>query len=249
MLTDSDKTRIYVYRYYWNNTEKLQSSWSEWNFGGDVLNVDFNKSEIFMVIKRGSQVCLEKINLSTDTAIADMDADHPVLLDRRVKMQTGGVTTLPYTDTATIYVSQKGEQLTATQAATRITDGEIIYAGIPYTFLYRFSEQVIKQENSPVTIGRLQIKNWNLVYNDSGFFKTLVTPAKRSTSTKVFTGRNLGSLNNIIGTVSIDSGTFQFPVLAKSTDVTIQLESESFLPCVFQSAEWEGFYTLRSRRM
>lgn len=249
LLTDNDKTRIYVYRYYWNNTEKLQSSWSEWNFGGDVLNVDFNKSEIFMVIKRGSQVCLEKINLSTDTAIADMDADHPVLLDRRVKMETGGVTTLPYTDSATIYVSQKGEQLTSTQAATRITNGEIIYAGIPYTFLYRFSEQVIKQENSPVTIGRLQIKNWNLVYNDSGFFKTLVTPAKRSTSTKVFTGRNLGSLNNIIGTVSIDSGTFQFPVLAKSTDVTIQLESDSFLPCVFQSAEWEGFYTLRSRRM
>ena len=139
--------------------------------------------------------------------------------------------------------------LTLAQANLRITAGEIIYAGISYKFLYRFSEQVIKQDNAPVTIGRLQIKNWNLVYNDSGFFKTNVTPDKRTTSTKVFTGRNLGSQNNVIGTVSIDSGTFSFPVLAKSTDITIELESESFLPCVFQSAEWEGFYVLRSRRM
>jgi len=249
LLTDDDKTRMYVYRYYWNNTEKLQSSWSEWIFSGEVLNADFNKSEIYLIIKRGTEVCLEKINLSTDTAIADMDANHPVLLDRRVRMVTGGTTTLPYTETAPVYVSQKGEQITAAQATTRITNGEVVYAGISYKFLYEFSEQVIKQENAPVTIGRLQIKNWNLVYNDSGFFKTSVTPAKRSTSTKVFTGRNLGSQNNVIGTVSIDSGTFQFPVLAKSTDISVQLESESFLPCVFQSAEWEGFYVLRSRRM
>jgi len=249
LLTDEDKTKIYVYRYYWNNTEKLQSSWSEWTMGGEVLNVDFNKSEIFIIIKRGTDICLEKVNLSTDTAIADMEADHPVLLDRRVKMQTGGVTTMPYTDSNLIYVSQKGESLTLAQANLRITAGEIIYAGISYKFLYRFSEQVIKQDNAPVTIGRLQIKNWNLVYNDSGFFKTNVTPDKRATSTKVFTGRNLGSQNNVIGTVSIDSGTFSFPVLAKSTDITIELESESFLPCVFQSAEWEGFYVLRSRRM
>ena len=72
---------------------------------------------------------------------------------------------------------------------------------------------------------------------------------RRSTSTKSFTGRNLGSVNNIIGQVSIDDGTFSFPVLAKSDQVDIELESDSFLPCVFQSAEWEGFYMLRSKRL
>ena len=121
--------------------------------------------------------------------------------------------------------------------------------GIPFTFKYRFSEQVIKQDNAPVTIGRLQLRNWNIVYNDSGFFKTIVSPNKRQQSTKVFTGRNLGSQNNIIGTVSIDSGTFSFPVLSRAEEVTIDIESDSFLPCIFQSAEWEGFYTMRSRRM
>lgn len=249
VLTDANRNEMYVYRYYWNNTEKLQSSWSKWVFGGDVLNVDFNKSEINMIVKRGSDVCLEKINLSTDTAIDDMDASHPVLLDRRVKLTSSGITTVPYTDASTIYVRQDGQQITSADLASNLAAGKIVYAGIPFTFKYKFSEQVIKQENAPVTIGRLQIRNWNLVYNDSGFFKTKVTPSRRTTNTKVFTGRNLGSLNNVIGSVSIDSGTFSFPVLAQARNVDIELESDSFLPCIFQSAEWEGFYVLRSRRM
>ena len=194
-------------------------------------------------------MCLEKLNLGTDTAIDDTDDGIPILLDRRVKLETGGVTTVPYTHNDTIYVSQGGSEIASSDVAGRLSDGEVVFAGIPYTFKYQFSEQVIKNEGNPVTIGRLQLRNMNIVYNDSGFFNTKVTPFKRNTTTKVFTGRNLGSLNNVIGKVSIDSGTFSFPVLAKSNQVTIELESDSFLPCAFQSAEWEGFYVLRSRRI
>ena len=248
-LTADKKDRLYVYRYYWNNTEKLQSSWSEWVFDGTVLNMDFDKSEIYMIIMRGTDVCLEKINLSTDTAEEVTDANHPILLDRRIKLQTGGTTTIPYTDPDVIYVQQDGAQIPLSAVAASLADGNVVYAGVPFKFLYQFSEQVIKEENSPITIGRLQLRNWNLVYNDTGFFNTKVTQDKRATSTKVFTGRNLGSLNNIIGTVSIDSGTFRFPVLSRADGVKIELESDSFLPCKFQSAEWEGFYTLRSKRL
>jgi len=249
VLSDTDRTLVYVYRYYWNAQEKLQSAWSKWKFGGTVLNVDFNKSEIFMVIKRGSDVCLETINLGEDTAISVTDAGHSVLLDRRVKLKTGGTTTLPYTDSSAIYVTQNGAIIASSALAATLAAGKTVYAGVPFTFKYKFSEQVVKKDNNPITIGRLQIRNFNLVFNNSGFFKAKVTPARRSTSTKSFTGRNLGSVNNIIGQVSIDDGTFSFPVLAKSDQVDIELESDSFLPCVFQSAEWEGFYMLRSRRL
>lgn len=249
VLSDDDKKAVYVYRYYWNGNEKLQSAWSKWVFDGDVLNADFNKSEIYMIVKRGNDVCLEVINLGTDSAIAVTDANHPILLDRRVKLESGGTTTVPYTDSDTIYVTQDGAQIAASALASTLSGGQVVYAGVPYTFKYKFSEQVIKNDNSPITIGRLQIRNMNIVYNDSGFFKTKVTPFKRNTTNKVFTGRNLGSLNNVIGQVSIDSGTFSFPVLSKSNQVDIELESDSFLPCAFQSAEWEGFYILRSRRL
>lgn len=205
VLSDDDKKAVYVYRYYWNGNEKLQSAWSKWVFDGDVLNADFNKSEIYMIVKRGNDVCLEVINLGTDTAIAVTDANHPILLDRRVKLESGGTTTVPYTDSDTIYVTQDGAQIAASALASTLSGGQVVYAGVPYTFRYKFSEQVIKNENSPITIGRLQIRNMNIVYNDSGFFKTKVTPFKRNTTNKVFTGRNLGSLNNVIGQVSLSS--------------------------------------------
>ena len=248
-LTSTNKTTIYVYKYYWSGQEKLQSSWSSWVFGGEVLNLDFNKSEIYMIIKRGSTVCLEKIDLSVDTSVTVMDNSHPVLLDRRVKLNTGGTTTLPYTDSNAIYVRQDGQTIPASDLASTLAAGKVVYAGIPYTFKYKFSEQVIKNNDSPVTIGRLQLRNWNIVFNDSGFFKAKVTPLRRTTNITTFTGRNLGSVNNVIGTVSIDSGTFSFPVLSNSTAVDIELENDSFLPSTFQSAEWEGFYHERSRRI
>jgi len=249
VLSDSDRTCIYVYRYYWNNQEKLQSAWSKWKFNGTVLNVDFNKSEIFLIVKRGSDVCLETINLGEDSAISVTDAQHPVLLDRRVKLKTGGTTSLPYTDSSAIYVTQNGDIVASSEVAALLAAGKTVYAGINYTFKYTFSEQIIKKDNTPITTGRLQLRTFNLIFNDSGFFKTKVTPSRRSTATQTFTGRSLGSTANVLGKSSIDSGTFSFPVLAQSSQVDIQLESDSFLPCVFQSAEWEGFYMLRSKRL
>jgi hypothetical protein len=248
-LTATNKSTVYVYKYYWGGQEKLQSSWSSWVFGGDVLNLDFNKSEIFMIIKRGSSVCLEKLDLSVDTSVSVMDNNHPVLLDRRVKLTTGGTTSLPYTDSTTIYVRQDGQTIASSDLAATLADNKVVYAGIPYTFKYKFSEQVMKNNDQPITIGRLQLRNWNIVYNDSGFFRAKVTPLRRSTNTTTFTGRNLGSINNLIGTVSIDSGTFTFPILSNSSNVDIELENDSFLPSTFQSAEWEGFYHERSRRI
>ncbi len=249
VLSDSDRTCIYVYRYYWSNQEKLQSAWSKWKFDGTVLNVDFNKSEIFLIVKRGSDVCLETINLGEDTAISVTDAQHPVLLDRRVKLKTGGITSLPYTDSSAIYVTQNGDIVAVSEVAALLAAGKTVYAGINYTFKYTFSEQIIKKDNTPITTGRLQLRTFNLIFNDSGFFKTKVTPSRRSTATQTFTGRSLGSTANVLGKSGIDSGTFSFPVLARSSNVDIELESDSFLPCVFQSAEWEGFYMLRSRRL
>jgi len=38
-------------------------------------------------------------------------------------------------------------------------------------------------------------------------------------------------------------------VLGHAGAVDILLESDNHLPCIFQSAEWEGFFVLRSRRM
>ena len=253
-LTADDPNSIYVYRYYWSSSSKLQSAWSKWKFDGKVLNCDFNMSDIYILIEREDGIFLEVINMSRDTAANYTDGGWSVHLDRRVKLASGGLTDIPYTDSKAIYVTDGGVVLETsdsafqTKLANYLAGGGVVYAGIPYKFRYVFSELVIKEDNEPITIARLQIRRMGLVYYDTGYFEVTVTPKSRTPSKLLFTGRVVGSINNTIGKVPVESGTLSIPVLAKSNLVEVEVSSDSHLPCQFQSVEWEGFYTLRSSR-
>ena len=189
------------------------------------------------------------MNLSVDDATLDTTGEFSIHLDRRVKLETGGLTTVPYTDSSLVYVNQRGKVIAVGDVAGLLADGEVVYAGIPFTFKYQFSEPVMKSNNQPITTGKLQIRNYAVVYNNTGFFKVNITPLRRSTYTRTFTGRIVGASTNILNQAAIDSGTYHFGVLGNAGLVTVELESDSHFPCVFQSAEWEGFFVLRSRRM
>ena len=251
VLTDEDRTVIYPYKYFWSGREKLQSAWSKWKFSGNVLGVEFDKADIFLVIQYGSKVALERINLSLDDALDD--AAFPILLDRRVRLT--GADTIPYTASNTTYVTDAGSIVTAAAALTYQGTGGVVYAGVPYTFLYEFSEQLMKSNNNSITTGRLQIKSMAVVYSDTGFFEITIVPHKtlpvavRKSYTRAFTGRVVGAGTNIIGTVPLDSGSYSFGVQANAKNAQIKITSDSFLPCEFQSAELESEFVLRSRRM
>ena len=86
-------------------------------------------------------------------------------------------------------------------------------------------------------------------YEDTGFFKVQVTPEARSTFEYEFTGVVLNQASSTIEDVILSDGTFRFPIQSKNDRVTITIVSDSYLPAAFQSAEWEGYYTIRSRRI
>jgi hypothetical protein len=248
LQSSNDAQAFYVYRYYWQGREKLQASWSRWVFDGDVIGVSFNLADIYILIKRGTNLFLERINLSVDEATEYTDGAFSIHLDRRVTLETSGLTTVPYTDSNTTYIAQDGGIIALSAVAGKLSAGEKVYAGIPFTFKYQFSEPVPKINNNPVTTADLRIRNWSVVYNNTGFFTVKTTPARRTTYTRTFTGRIVGGAANILNKAAIDSGTYQFGVVGNS-DTEIVIESDSHLPAAFQSAEWEGFYVLRSRRM
>jgi hypothetical protein len=244
-----DPTAIYVYRYYWSGREKLQSSWSRWVFDGDVVGVSFNLSDIYVLIKRSNNLFLEKINLSVDDATVYTTGNFSIHLDRRVMLETGGLTAIPYVDSNVVYVDQTGKLIPLSDVAAKLANSEKVFAGIPFTFKYQFSEPVLKQDNKPITTGQLHLRNYAVVYNKTAFFTVTVTPLKRAPYVRTFTGRVVGSGANILSAAAIESGTYRFGVLGHAGAVDIVLESDNHLPCIFQSAEWEGFYVLRSRRM
>ena len=141
---------------------------------------------------------------------------------------------------------------TSTITATGDFRNSKFIIGEPYEMHYRFSKQRLTEQGAgtPEYVGaRLQLHHFYIKYEDAGFFKVEVTPDNRDTSTHKFTGRLLGSASASIGQINLDTGTFKVPVMSKSDRVNIDIKNDTFLPTRLASAEYEGTFHIRSRRI
>tara|TARA_R100000231_G_scaffold6257_2_gene9277 strand:+ start:1164 stop:3626 length:2463 start_codon:yes stop_codon:yes gene_type:complete len=125
--------------------------------------------------------------------------------------------------------------------------------GESYEMHYRFSQQRLTQSGNnnqgEIISGRLQLRNFYLKFEDTGFFKVEVTPENRDTSIHKFTGRFLGAASSSIGDIKLETGTFRFPVMSRADRVTIDVKNDTFLPTQLASAEYEAQFHIRSKRI
>jgi hypothetical protein len=274
-LSEDERNSVYVYKYYYNEQEKLQSSWSKWSFGaGDIiLNTDFVESELYLVIRRADGVYIE--SLSIDPGAADGDFGFDIHLDRRINetqctrsYSTAAdetTITLPYVLNGTDFqiitrhgdARKPGTLVGWTQVSSTVikVTGNLtkFYFGRSYLMRYRFSTFVLKQEavgggEQTVGEGRIQLRKVALQYSNSGYFRVEVQPFRRNKYIYVFSGRVIGSGRNIVGEPATENGKFIFPVMGKNDTITIDLLNDTYLPSAVLSAEWEAMYTTRSRR-
>ena len=266
-----NRNEIYVYKYYWASPEeKAQSSWSKFTLdtGATILNGDFIDTNLFMVVKRSDGMYIEKLNTQQG---ADTDVGYRVHLDQRITV-TGAYDspsntttfTTPYPVTGgtfkivlgSSFTDQEGTELEVTVATanTLTISGDYsagtVFLGRVYTMLYTFSPIYWKDEKSlTVPHYKLKIKNFKLLYSQTGTFNITVTPLNRDANSYIFTGKQLGSTKLIIGEVSIATGTFKFPVFSNATTTVVSITSASALPVSLQSAEYEASLNSRSKHV
>lgn len=84
LATGSTQT-LWVYKYFNNGGQRVQSSWFTFTLGPDaeIKNADFIDSTLYMLIQRAEGVFLEK--LSFEPGQADTDSTFKICLDRRIK--------------------------------------------------------------------------------------------------------------------------------------------------------------------
>ena len=275
-LSTKAPNSLYVYKYFFNGNEKLQSSWSKWTFGSDaeILNADFIGSEMYLVINRADGVYLEKVVVS----LGDIDTNEPytVHLDRKVQLASAALTfnagfseinltTLGYTPDVGDYqlVVKTHPTLKAGEIYDVIWDGTkakvkgnitggTYSVGRKYMFKYEMSTIAVRTPTAnggqkSDTEGRLQLRKVSFNFADTGLFDVKVTPAGRETYSYTFSGKILGTSSSTIGRFSISTGKFQVPIVSRNVGTSIVLENDSPLPCSFLSADWEGFYVKRSK--
>ena len=97
------------------------------------------------------------------------------------------------------------------------------------------------------TVARLQIRNLQVNFSDTGYFKAIVTPHGRDTYTYIYTGKTLGVDSATIGRVGIETSFFRVPIQSQNINVDIELQSDEPLPVSFPSADWECYYVRRNQ--
>jgi hypothetical protein len=269
-LCSGDRSTLFVYKYYNQGDQRIQSAWCKFTFrDAYILDMQFLDTVLYIVMKRGSSTVIEKIRL--ESGLKDTNSTYVTTLDRRLDQSgvtatynagTGLTTyTLPYTITTNAsmaVVTKAGLSLATTKASstTLTVPGNYttnVWIGDKYTMVYQFSEPTLKtpvQTGGIATIaaGRYQLRYGTISYGNSAFFQVKVQVDAGSTFTYDFTGRNVGDINNLIGSVTIASGDFRFPVYSRNTQVKILVENDSPLPSNLLSAEYEALFSERSTR-
>jgi hypothetical protein len=96
---------------------------------------------------------------------------------------------------------------------------------------------------------KIKLKNFEILYDTTGYFRAEVIPDKRGLYTYIYSGKTLGDSSMALGDISIGTGKFRFPVMGESTTTTITLVNDSVLPSTIQAAEWEGVLSTASKHL
>ena len=112
-----------------------------------------------------------------------------------------------------------------------------------------FLRQQTSNGGLKVKEGILMLRDINICYTETGYFRIVVTP-KYSTnisSTFEFTGKIIGMKSATLGQIEVSDGTFLLPVIAKNDEVTIEVINDGYMPSCFLSLEWLGDFNIRGQ--
>ena len=94
--TDQDYKKLFVYKYFWQGREKIQSSWMSFTFTREVRSFHFIESTLHIITTDSDGTYLEKIPM--ENGLAEADRDYALLLDGRIQSSsTNYVQSINYT--------------------------------------------------------------------------------------------------------------------------------------------------------
>lgn len=262
-MSTYDKYIIYVYKYLYMNGNRVQSSWSKWQFQGEVIGADFVGSTMYLAIRYAdNSIYLESITLSYNTEDFKDTEKYRVMLDRKVELtlSTSNATEEKgyiKIDFSKLYGNTVATAIVVTQDGieydnNRIIDvkmGDKVIVGVPYTFVATLSTIYMKQrnmQNSTVTIPsyKLMLRHLFLDYADTGYMEVSVNDKYHYKMTNKKLGSyKLGSDKQLI------TGTFRVPIRKLNTSATIKITNSSPLPLSIIGGGYEANYTTRFKNI
>lgn len=271
-LSSGATDTIYVYKYLFANEQKVQASWSQWKFSGEIIGADFIGSTLYLVINRSGTVCLEKIVINFNTKDFS-EEPYRCLVDRKQLTHLNGY----YDDYLSIYkwhakehfndfVDKKyyiilpdGRTFESNSDGwidcknTEDLNGQLAIVGVAYDMQVDLSTLYVKQADErgtqPLSTYRTILQDIELQYADSGEFVVHVLSTGKPDRNYKFTSRILGKEDNKLGIHPITTGKFRVPIHGTNTDTKIRIKNNSPLPSNFVGYVWKGNVSIRSKQI
>jgi hypothetical protein len=80
--SDSDYKKLYVYKYFWQGNEKIQSSWMTFSFARNVRSFFFIEATLYVITTDSVGTYVEKIPM--ENGLVESDRGYALLLDSRI---------------------------------------------------------------------------------------------------------------------------------------------------------------------
>lgn len=266
LLSEEAEKEMYLYKFYYINSQKQQSAWVKWNFSGKIISADFIDNTIILLMQYPDGVYIEKIDLTANQydikyqSNENKDVEFIVFLDRKVTIENctyneaedETVFDVPYIcEDDFVVVDDKGLELQITKRTdsenkTALTvNGKYskVIVGIPYNFYVKFPVLYNRDESgTQVYEGDLQLLDLNISLSKTGYLKACVTPLYSYVMEYEYTGKILDTPSCEMDAVPITDGNLTIPVLCLNKEVDIELYNSTYLPCHILDAQlWADF--------
>lgn len=264
--TDSPdhQTAVWVYKYLWQNAEKLQSSWGQWVFPHPVRYFWFSGSEFRVVMQaEGAQAGTADIIIAASDLDIPIDpvAEYHICLDRQLTRTADGShqITLPYENASFVQGTgclTPGRQVSPMSATSRDANGQATYTfdtetvpvgatvicGVKLSRWVKPTMPFVRgRDNRPLPRTRLVVNSFMLEYDETGYIKTIMDSRFRAAPIE-FVVDWFAMDNDPIDVLGngLRSGILNVPWGERSDWSELTIISDDVRPTTILEIEWTG---------
>ncbi|UYA98872.1 hypothetical protein IVIADoCa7_46 [Xanthomonas phage vB_Xar_IVIA-DoCa7] len=256
--TDSDPSKVYVFQYLDSGQQRVQASWSHWQFApvlGVVCCLDTYDDDIVLLSQR---LVGGKTYVVADILSLNTDLDRYPHLDSRAPYSTPSAW---HTVAEPELYSAAGKSHEAFLLGTATAKVPKFAAQVPGVESHLWTGAVspaIAEPTNPYMrnedgqaslLGSLTFASGLLHVDDTAGVNIKVYRNSNGRDVLRFEGRLLGRSSNLLDTQPVFKGKLPFSIGEDTQNVRYELLSDSWLPLRVTGLEWTGQYYNRTRRV
>ena len=264
LFSNKTPNTIWLYQFYIAGQQKLQSAWSRQVIDGEIKNMAFRNSVLWLEIEHNSQRIMATMDFMTKRSRDKLN--YVPSLDYYIEYENPGKTViLPYmpempSKMTVLIPNDLGEYIPLPKSKyelegavlTLSDDFSKVYVGQTYHRYFEFSEVWSTTSNSNDTqlslaSGRVQLQRWELDFTATGTFLVQVHNKIYDTDSNYVSQQQAKLSSGIFGSPVLRSGKFTVPCRGRNNEISVAIHSDDWLPMTVLSANVYLNYT-RHRR-